>query len=160
LIDEAGGDQAGHTLEGFIEFDSPCGVNCTAANVTDFTFSVSGPTVYSYSYQTAADVDFGQGPDRGFFNAGPLALSVDYHRLGWLGLGNASEGSPYIYWIGHHSSRYVSRGPGLSGGWNTPLFPGQFVAVIGVAIPEPSAVTLMLLACLALRCLVRVRTRY
>jgi hypothetical protein len=154
LIDGAGGEQGGHTLSGFIEFDSICGTLCTAANITDFAFSVSGPSNYSYSYQSAADVDLSQA----FVNAGPMSLTVDYHRPGRLALMNVPGSGPLLEWASALNPNYLSTGPNLSGGWQSGPYP-PFVAVIGTVIPEPSAAILMLMATMAFL-LARSRARF
>lgn len=144
LIDGAGGEQGGHTLAGFIEFDSPCGGNCTAASITDFTFSVSGPSTYSYSYQTAADAFLDAGQlGQPFLYAGPANLIVDYSAPGTLTLANAAEGSrPYIQWYHALSSYYSSAGPNIISGWGS--FPPFFSpVVIGVVVPEPATVAIV-----------------
>jgi hypothetical protein len=151
LIDGATGDQQGHTLSGFIEFDSPCGGACTAANIMDFTFSVSGPSDYSYSYQAAGDVELSSSR---FVHAGPTRLSV------LLGGGGGGEFSlldstnevPYLTWRKHPVnpwSVYESSGP--SGGWITGLIGAQNV-VIGT-VPEPASLNLIAIGLLAIRLL-------
>ncbi len=156
LVDSGGGDQQGHTLQGFIEFDFPCGTSCTTANVTDFTFSISGPSNFSYSYLIPDDVHLFQGTSGGYLNAGLGNLVVDYRRIGNFELRDSSQDSPYIQWVTARFPHYVSEGPVLTGGWVTVPFP-PFVAVIGIAVPEPNAFTILLLAGSMLSALLRTR---
>jgi hypothetical protein len=145
LIDGAGGDQGGYSLAGFVEFDSPCGTNCTAANVTDFAFSVIGPSNYSYSYQSPTDVVLtwpgmgGGGGLQEFVNAGPATLSLDYGRGGIFQLINSNAGSPTLTWGRIFDPFYSSVGPAHAGGWED--HPSLFGPVaIGIAIPEPPTI--------------------
>lgn len=141
LIDGAGGFQGNHTLSGFIEFDMPCGGDCTAANVVDYTFTVTGDTNYSDSYQSPADVAMGKfNSNQPFVIAGPTSLTVDYGNPGFLSLGKAPSG-PSIQWSASFDATYISFGPDIIGGWQSGGEKPLIETTIGRVVPEPGAFT-------------------
>jgi hypothetical protein len=146
LIDAAAGDQNGHTLSGFIEFDTPCGESCTAANIIDFSFAVTGPNEYSHSYQGPGDIVLFQPREAKFLNAGPRYLSLDFSRVGRLALFDEADNrnQPLILWDANITifqdpiSRYGSIMEQNVFTWVSP--PRVAAPInIGVVVPEPSA---------------------
>lgn len=142
LIDGAAGDQSGHTLSGFIEFDSPCGTTCTAANVTDFSFSVSGVYNYDYSYSIPSDVIVVNG--LGHLNVSATSIMLNSSSLGQLAIGDSVSRFPYVQWVGGTNHIYRSLNPDAV--WVS--FTNSQSSIIATAIPEPSVFNLVLLICL------------
>jgi hypothetical protein len=148
LINEAAGDQNGHLLKGFIEFDTPCGDSCTAANIVDFSFSVTGPNTYSYAYEGPNDVRLVQRSGTTFLDAGPKFLKIDFSGFGSLDLLDFEDNS-FIAWQANFPqfpvplSLYISyESPAVEAWAASPDITAP--VTIGAVIPEPSALLLCL----------------
>lgn len=162
LINEGAGAQNGHTLIGFIEFDSACGEICNYKNIVDFTFTVSGPNNYSYSFQREYDAIFTQNNGNApFLVAGPQFLTISVRTPnGFLILqdfsangipGGSEPGKPYIEWFKAplDNTGYFSVGPDGQVAWFDRLaFVREYV--IGKVVPEPAICVLSMLCTLLL----------
>jgi hypothetical protein len=150
LIDGAAGDQDGHTLTGFIEFDRPSGFDSTAANIIDFSFSVTGPSEYSYSYEGPEDVELTQRFDTQFLHAGPQYLTLDFSKVGRFVLRDAEDNRPVLRWqanfviIHPDFTTYASYEDPNQFAWTS--IPSKVPIIIGVVVPEPAALMLGLTA--------------
>ena len=108
LIDGAAGSQGGHTVSGTVTFDTVCGASCTSANVEDFTFSITGPKIYSYSRSAANDVLINGAA----LNAAADGLFYNFDSPSYteLTLRNSSAYAPVLTWQ-TNSTAYLSYAP-------------------------------------------------
>jgi hypothetical protein len=142
LIDGAAGDQNGHSLSGFITFDTPCGTTCTASNITDFSFSVAGIYNYGYSYSSPTDVTVVNG--LGHINVLETKIDLNSSVIGQLAIGKSSTG--YVQWVGGDNHIYRSLDPDTVWVW----FTNSRSSTIAIATPEPSTLPMGLALVLAL----------
>lgn len=139
FIDGAAGDQNGHTLSGFVVFDSACGTACTAGNVTDFSVKVSGQLNYSFAYTAPNNVVVVNGMQH--INVKPTAIDLDSSVLGQFVLGTSGPEGPFVEWTGGVNNFYYSLAPDNSSAW----FVNSHSATIANAVPEPATWLLMTL---------------
>ena len=144
FIDGAAGDQNGHTLSGTVTFDSICGTSCSSSNVTDFSFTVSGTSNLSYSYQSPSwDV---------IINGSGLNVMADgiYFDLSAVSyaefrLRDGVGGGPYLLWQagGGSPSRYAAEVYSTDEeAWDN-YSPNPGVVKRASIVPEPSSLALL-----------------
>lgn len=139
LIDGAAGDQNGHTLDGTITFDNACGLNCTETNVTDFSFSVTGPSNFSYSFTpNNFDVMIVDGALNA--TASGLFFDFDFNSFSELTLRNGSAGTNTLTWQ-TQTNAYLSSLNGIDTAWFDASPTGNIQ--IGFVIPEPASLVLL-----------------
>jgi hypothetical protein len=152
LVDGAAGSQNGRTLSGTITFDTACGTSCTAANITDFSFTVTGGgDDYTYSRTEPIDVIVTNGSmlnalsDRLDFTFGTTdaELSLLEYSSGFI---------PQVRWISGGRNLYIAYPPTGPSVWETT--PPNGTVTIGTAmVPEPSTSLLLALAITTVLCL-------
>lgn len=134
LIDGAAGNQDVNHLAGYITFSMPCGTSCTAADIVDFSFSVSGAFNYGYSYASPADVTVLEGLSH--LNVTPTSIYLDSSVSGDLALGGAGGGPQFVRWTGTPNNFYYSVRSDNAFAW----FHNSRSATIAVATPEPAGI--------------------
>ena len=146
FVDGAAGDQNGHTIEGFIEFDEACGRSCTIDNLVGFELNVSGSSSFSYTSEntSASFVNNGQ------INVSPTAVSIEFSDTADSG-SRLTIGSPLgVEWYSGATTYppyYLAEAPTGLTVWDD--FPADFgTHTIAIRVPEPGAALLCLAAVL------------
>lgn len=137
FIDGAAGDQNGHTLSGTVTVDSACGTACTSDNFKDFTFTVSGPTSYSYSFQPSNSDVLINGPAALNVTSAGIFYDFDFGTYSEFTLRDGNNYYPLLTWQ-TNTDIYVSRPADGTSTWQD-LTPVSGVVQIAAAVPEPSS---------------------